>query len=52
MYVGDFGILCTICKDFHADIYFLTPAAHQIRQAPSSDTMQGPTGLRGVQGEP
>ncbi len=31
---------------------FRTPAAHQMRQAPSSETMQGPTGLRGVQGEP
>ncbi|CAI8878227.1 protein of unknown function [Methylococcus capsulatus] len=29
-----------------------TPAAHQMRQAPSSETMQGPTGLRGVQGLP
>ncbi|MFM8332464.1 MAG: HD-GYP domain-containing protein, partial [Candidatus Methylumidiphilus sp.] len=29
-----------------------TPAAHQIRQAPSSETMHGPTGLRGVQAEP
>jgi hypothetical protein len=29
-----------------------TPLAHQMRQAPSSDTMQGPTGLRGVQAFP
>ncbi len=28
------------------------PAAHQIRQAPSSDTMHGPMGWRGVQALP
>jgi hypothetical protein len=28
------------------------PFDHQIRQAPSSDTMQGPMGVRGVQAEP
>ena len=29
-----------------------TPPAHQMRQAPSSETMQGPMGLRGVQAAP
>ena len=29
-----------------------TPLAHQIRQAPSSDTMHGPIGVRGVQARP
>ena len=29
-----------------------TPLAHQIRQAPSSDTMHGPMGVRGVQARP
>lgn len=30
----------------------LIPELHQIRQAPSSDTIQGPTGVRGVQALP
>ena len=29
-----------------------TPPAHQMRQAPSSETMHGPTGARGVQARP
>ena len=29
-----------------------TPLAHQMRQAPSSETMQGPMGWRGVQARP
>jgi len=29
-----------------------TPVLHQIRQAPSSETIQGPTGVRGVQALP
>jgi hypothetical protein len=31
---------------------FLKPPAHQIRHAPSSETMHGPTGLRGVHAVP
>ncbi len=34
---------CTAC---------LSPEAHQMRHAPSSETMQGPTGSRGVQARP
>ena len=29
-----------------------TPLDHQMRQAPSSDTMHGPIGVRGVQARP
>ncbi len=39
-------------EDAAAPVRSRTPEAHQMRQAPSSDTMQGPTGVRGVQGEP
>ena len=35
----------TVAGDF-------TPPARQMRQAPSSDTMHGPTGVRGVQAVP
>ena len=35
-----------------AQTFSRTPFAHQMRQAPSSDTMHGPTGCRGVQASP
>ena len=34
------------------DKLLLIPDAHQMRQAPSSETMHGPTGFRGVQDSP
>ena len=34
------------------DLDLRTPPDHQMRHAPSSETMHGPTGVRGVQALP
>ena len=60
--LGGFRLWCSGPKDHiqtvrnpnesYGQARSLTPAAHQMRQAPSSETMHGPTGVRGVQGDP